>query len=117
MTYLPVLEATGLVDLEELEASLREDTLLVSVMAVNNEIGTRQPVEEIGQMCRKRKILFHTDGEWGGGGLWAPMESPLFLGDISIRYNFGVGDLGWSTGNFLLVVRGQRSDAVLARRC
>merc|ERR1719464_748705 len=50
-----------MVDLEELEASLREDTLLVSVMAVNNEIGTRQPVEEIGQLCRKRKILFHTD--------------------------------------------------------
>lgn len=64
VTYLPVQAATGMVDVAELEASLREDTLLVSVMAVNNEIGTRQPVEEIGQLCRKKKILFHTDGEW-----------------------------------------------------
>eukprot|EP00585_Thalassiosira_rotula_P013586 CAMPEP_0196132418 /NCGR_PEP_ID=MMETSP0910-20130528/2049_1 /TAXON_ID=49265 /ORGANISM="Thalassiosira rotula, Strain GSO102" /LENGTH=470 /DNA_ID=CAMNT_0041392025 /DNA_START=96 /DNA_END=1508 /DNA_ORIENTATION=+ len=61
VTYLPVLESTGLVDMEELEGAMREDTLLVSVMAVNNEIGTRQPVEEIGALCRKKKILFHTD--------------------------------------------------------
>mmetsp|Transcript_16456 Transcript_16456/g.39383 ORF Transcript_16456/g.39383 Transcript_16456/m.39383 type:complete len:467 (+) Transcript_16456:127-1527(+) len=61
VTYLPVQVATGMVDMEELESSLREDTLLVSVMAVNNEIGTRQPVEEIGALCRKNKILFHTD--------------------------------------------------------
>jgi len=61
VTYLPVQVATGMVDLEELEAAMREDTMLVSIMAVNNEIGTRQPVEEIGDMCRKRKIKFHTD--------------------------------------------------------
>lgn len=63
MTYLPVQASTGLVDMVELESAMREDTLLVSVMAVNNEIGTRQPIEEIGALCRKRKILFHTDGE------------------------------------------------------
>ena len=63
VTYLPVQEATGMVCMEELKSSLREDTLLVSVMAVNNEIGTRQPVEEIGKLCRSKKILFHTDGE------------------------------------------------------
>ncbi|KAL7553039.1 hypothetical protein ACHAWF_016282 [Thalassiosira exigua] len=61
VTYLPVQESTGMVDLEELENAMREDTLLVSVMAVNNEIGTRQPIEEIGRACRKRKVLFHTD--------------------------------------------------------
>ena len=64
ITYLPVMEATGMVDMEELESEMREDTLLVSVMAVNNEIGTRQPVEEIGKLCRSKKILFHTDGEF-----------------------------------------------------
>lgn len=64
VTYLPVQTATGLVDMEELEGNMREDTMLVSVMAVNNEIGTRQPVEEIGALCRSKKILFHTDGEW-----------------------------------------------------
>jgi len=61
VTYLPVMEATGMVCMDELENAMREDTLLVSVMAVNNEIGTRQPVEEIGALCRKKKILFHTD--------------------------------------------------------
>jgi cysteine desulfurase len=61
VTYLPVMEATGMVCMEELENAMREDTLLVSVMAVNNEIGTRQPIEEIGALCRKKKILFHTD--------------------------------------------------------
>jgi cysteine desulfurase len=65
VTYLPVEKATGLVDMDMFESALREDTLLVSIMAVNNEIGTRQPLEDIGRMCRKKKILFHTDGEFG----------------------------------------------------
>jgi cysteine desulfurase len=62
VTYLPVLPATGRVDVNELEAALRPDTILVSVMAVNNEIGTLQPLQEIGELCRARKILFHVDG-------------------------------------------------------
>jgi len=61
VTYLPVETATGRVNLEELEAAIREDTILVSVMAVNNEIGTLQPLKEIGEMCRSRKIIFHCD--------------------------------------------------------
>ena len=64
VTYLPVEKATGLIDMDLFESSLREDTLLVSIMAVNNEIGTRQPLEDIGKLCRKKKILFHTDGEF-----------------------------------------------------
>lgn len=60
VTYLPVLPS-GLIDLEQLEAALRPDTSLVSVMFVNNEIGVIQPIEEIGRLCRKRKIFFHTD--------------------------------------------------------
>ncbi|XP_045191621.2 cysteine desulfurase-like [Mercenaria mercenaria] len=60
ITYLPV-QKNGLIDLQELEGSMRPDTVLVSVMTVNNEIGVRQPVEEIGALCRSKKIFFHTD--------------------------------------------------------
>lgn len=60
VTYLPV-QANGLIDLEELEKAIRPETSLISVMAVNNEIGVRQPIEEIGKICRKRKVFFHTD--------------------------------------------------------
>ncbi|OAB58635.1 cysteine desulfurase IscS [Phormidium willei BDU 130791] len=55
------VKSDGLVDLDELAAALREDTILVSVMAANNEIGVLQPIAEIGQLCRDRGILFHTD--------------------------------------------------------
>jgi len=61
VTYLPVTAATGRIDMKQLEEAIREDTALVSIMAVNNEIGTRQPIEEIGDLCRKNKIFFHTD--------------------------------------------------------
>jgi len=60
VTYLPVY-SDGLVDLAALERSLREDTILVSVMAANNEIGVLQPLAEMGRRCRDRGILFHTD--------------------------------------------------------
>lgn len=60
VTYLPVHE-NGIVRLEDLEAAVRPDTGLVSVMYANNEIGTIQPIKEIGQFCRERKIWFHTD--------------------------------------------------------
>ena len=60
VTYLPV-HKDGVVRLEELKAAIREDTCLVTVMYVNNEIGTIQPIQEIGAVCRERGILFHTD--------------------------------------------------------
>ena len=60
VTYLPVM-ANGLVNMEELEAAIRPETGLVSVMFVNNEIGVIQPMKEIGELCRKNKIFFHTD--------------------------------------------------------
>jgi cysteine desulfurase len=61
VTYLPVQHATGRVDMDLLKATIREDTVLLSVMAVNNEIGTLQPLEEIGTLCRDNKIVFHCD--------------------------------------------------------
>lgn len=60
VTYLPVQE-NGLVDLKLLEDSIREDTGLVSVMGVNNEIGVVQPLKEIGQLCKEKKVFFHSD--------------------------------------------------------
>ena len=60
VTYLPV-KNSGLIDMVELEAAMRPDTALVSIMTVNNEIGVIQPIEEIGKLCRSKKIFFHTD--------------------------------------------------------
>ncbi|CAN1828021.1 Cysteine desulfurase, mitochondrial [Linum perenne] len=60
VTYLPV-KADGLVDLEKLRAAIRPDTGLVSIMAVNNEIGVIQPMEEIGRICKEFNVPFHTD--------------------------------------------------------
>ncbi len=60
ITYLPV-KSDGLIDLEELETAIRPDTILVSVMAANNEIGVLQPLAEIGEICHNYQVLFHTD--------------------------------------------------------
>jgi cysteine desulfurase len=60
VTYLPV-EANGLVDLNKLEAAMSDKTLLVSIMAVNNEIGVIQSLKEIGTLCKKYGAFFHTD--------------------------------------------------------
>lgn len=60
VTYLPVQE-NGLLDLKVLEAAITDKTALVSVMAVNNEIGVIQPLAEIGRICRKHGVFFHTD--------------------------------------------------------
>jgi len=60
ITYLPV-QNNGLIDMALLEAAIRPETCLVSIMTVNNEIGVIQPVEEIGRLCRSKKVFFHTD--------------------------------------------------------
>lgn len=60
ITFLPVDEF-GLVRLEELEAAITDKTILISIMAANNEIGTIQPVEQIGALAKKKNILFHSD--------------------------------------------------------
>jgi len=74
VTYLPV-QSNGLIDIEHLEASLCEDTLLVSIMAVNNEIGVIQPIAEIGALCRKRNIFFHTDAAQAVGKIAIDVEA------------------------------------------
>jgi cysteine desulfurase len=60
VTYLPV-NPDGLIDLDQLQAAICPDTILVSIMAANNEIGVLQPLAEIGKICRERAVLFHTD--------------------------------------------------------
>ncbi|KAL3680634.1 hypothetical protein R1sor_023590 [Riccia sorocarpa] len=77
VTYLPVKE-DGLVDPEELKAAIRPDTSLVSVMFVNNEIGVIQPIKEIGEICRERKVFFHTDAAQGAGKI------PINVEDMKI---------------------------------
>jgi cysteine desulfurase len=60
VTYLPV-QSNGLINMEELEKAIRPETCLVSIMAVNNEVGVLQPLADIGKLCRSKKVFFHTD--------------------------------------------------------
>ena len=77
VTYLPVA-SDGLIDLAALEAAITKDTLIVSVMTINNEIGTIQPIREIGQICRKHSVFFHTDAAQAFGKI------PLDVNECSI---------------------------------
>ena len=77
MTFLPV-QQDGLVNLSELEAAMRPDTALVSVMHVNNEIGVVQPIRDIGKLCRERKIFFHVDAAQAVG------QIPVNVNDLNI---------------------------------
>ena len=94
VTYLPVQE-NGLVDLKQLEAAMREDTCIVSVMAVNNEIGVIQPVKEIGELCRSRKIFFHTDAAQAVGKVPIDVnEMKIDLMSISAHKFYGPKGIG-----------------------
>ncbi|HCB94467.1 cysteine desulfurase NifS [Ruminococcus sp. YE282] len=66
VTYLDVYE-NGIVHPEDVENAIREDTAIVSIMYANNEIGTIQPIKEIGEICKKHKVLFHTDAVQSAG--------------------------------------------------
>ncbi len=66
VTYLDV-DAEGLIDLEELSGAIRPGTILVSVMSANNETGVRQPMREIGEICARHHVLFHTDAIQSAG--------------------------------------------------
>ena len=73
VTYLGVKE-NGLIDLEELKAAIRDDTILISVMWVNNEIGVVQDIPAIGEICRERKIIFHVDAAQACGKVPVDVE-------------------------------------------
>lgn len=68
ITYLDV-NKDGLVDLDNFKSNLRDDTILVSIMFANNEIGTIQPIREIGQICKEKGIVFHTDAVQAVGNI------------------------------------------------
>jgi cysteine desulfurase len=65
--FLLKVDRYGLIDLDELRNAIDDNTALVSIMIANNEIGTVQPVEEIGRICHEKEVLFHTDGTQGVG--------------------------------------------------
>ncbi|MBF0144548.1 MAG: IscS subfamily cysteine desulfurase [Magnetococcales bacterium] len=94
VTYLPV-GVDGLLDLRELEAAITDRTLLVSVMAVNNETGVIQPLAEIGNICRARKVWFHCDAAQGVGKIPLDVESmKIDLLSISAHKIYGPKGVG-----------------------
>jgi len=82
VTYLPV-RSDGLIDLEELDRAIRPDTAIVSIMFVNNEIGVLQPIEEIGRICKKHGVIFHTDAAQAVGKVDIDVEK-MNIGLMSI---------------------------------
>jgi cysteine desulfurase len=77
ITYLPVKE-NGIIDLKQLEEAIKPETVLVSIMGVNNEIGVTQPLKEIGKICRKNQVFFHCDAAQMIGKL------PMDVNDLNI---------------------------------
>ncbi len=107
VTYLPVDEF-GRVNASQVEKALRPDTFLVSVMAANNEVGTIQPIAEIGEVCRNRGILFHTDAVQAVGAIPLDVQAmkidllslsghklhgPKGVGALYIRKGVKIGNL------------------------
>lgn len=74
VTWLPV-DRKGRIDPDQLRQAIRPDTILVSIMAANNEIGTLQPVREIGAICRERDVIFHSDATQAVGKLPIDVEA------------------------------------------
>lgn len=94
VTYLPV-KPDGLIDLRELEAAFQDDTILVSVMAANNEIGVLQPLAEIGAICAARDVLFHTDAAQAIGKIPLDVQSmKLHLMSLTAHKVYGPKGIG-----------------------
>ncbi|HWV17074.1 MAG TPA: IscS subfamily cysteine desulfurase [Rhodocyclaceae bacterium] len=93
-TYLDPLP-NGLITLDQLKAALRPDTVLVSVMAVNNEIGVIQPIAEIGELCREKGIIFHVDAAQATGKMPIDLEQlKVDLMSFSAHKTYGPKGIG-----------------------
>jgi cysteine desulfurase len=94
VTYLDVQE-NGLIDLDVFKAALRPDTILVSVMFVNNEIGVIQPIAELGEICRARGIIFHVDAAQATGKVAIDLEAlKVDLMSFSAHKTYGPKGIG-----------------------
>lgn len=94
VTYLNVDE-DGLINLDELKNAITDKTILVSIMAANNEIGTLQPVEEIGEICKEKEVLFHTDATQAVGKIPVDVEKlNIDLMSISAHKFYGPKGIG-----------------------
>jgi cysteine desulfurase len=94
VTYLPVAR-DGSVRIADLKAAIREDTILITIMAANNEIGTIQPIKEIGEIARKRGILFHTDAVQALGSMPLDVQAmQIDLMSISAHKVYGPKGVG-----------------------
>ena len=94
VTYLDV-QPDGLVDLDKLRAAMRADTILVSVLLVNNEIGVIQDIETIGKMCRERGIIFHVDAAQATGKVDIDLTKlPVDLMSLASHKTYGPKGIG-----------------------
>ncbi len=94
VTYLDPM-ANGLLDINVLKAAMRDDTLLVSIMHVNNEIGVIQDIESIGNLCRENKIFFHVDAAQSAGKVAINLaELPVDLMSFSAHKIYGPKGMG-----------------------